>query len=142
MAGQFAFAELVGCRLPIQLASLGGPVGTPELAGAVSEAGGLGMVPNPSSAEDVEQLLARARSVTSQPLGIGFLVPFAGREAVAAAPARANVVEFFSGRPDRDQVALGSSDGALVGWQSGSAEEAVAAVGGGGGHGVRLGYRG
>src|SRR3954454_14078737 len=128
MAGQFAFAELVGCRLPIQLASLGGPVGTPELAGAVSEAGGLGMVPNPSSAEEVEQLLTRAQGVTSQPLGIGFLVPFAGREAVAAAAARANVVEFFYGRPDRDQVALGSADGALVGWQSGSAEEAIAAV--------------
>src|SRR3954453_1580225 len=128
MASQFAFAELVGGRLPIQRASLGGPVGTPELAAAVSEAGGLGMIPNPSSAEEVERLVTAARNVTSEPLGIGFLVPFAGREAVAAAGATANVVEFFYGQPDRDLVALGTADGALVGWQTGSAEEAIAAV--------------
>ncbi len=38
------FTELVGCRLPFQLAVLGG-VGTVALAQAVEEAGGLGMVP-------------------------------------------------------------------------------------------------
>lgn len=52
------FTDLVGCRLPLQLASLGGPVGTPALAAAVSEAGGLGMIPNPSSAAEVEQRIA------------------------------------------------------------------------------------
>jgi NAD(P)H-dependent flavin oxidoreductase YrpB (nitropropane dioxygenase family) len=103
-------------------------VGTPELAAAVSAAGGLGMLPNPSSAEEVERLVAQAHGMTSEPLGIGFLVPFAATEAVATAGATANVVEFFYGQPDRDQVALGHADGALVGWQTGSAEEAVAAV--------------
>jgi NAD(P)H-dependent flavin oxidoreductase YrpB (nitropropane dioxygenase family) len=49
MAADGSFTGLVGCRLPIQLASLGGPIGTQELAGAVSNAGGLGMIPNPSS---------------------------------------------------------------------------------------------
>jgi len=38
------FTRLVGCRLPFQLAALGG-VGTTELAAAVSAGGGLGMVP-------------------------------------------------------------------------------------------------
>ena len=38
------FTHLVGCRLPFQLAVLGG-VGTTELAAAVSAGGGLGMVP-------------------------------------------------------------------------------------------------
>ena len=38
------FTELVGCRFPFQLAVLGG-IGTVELARAVEEAGGLGMVP-------------------------------------------------------------------------------------------------
>lgn len=123
-----AFVDLVGCRLPIQLASLGGPVGTPELAAAVSEAGGLGMIPNPASADEVERLMSAARAVTSGPLGIGFLVPFVETEAVSAAAANANVVEFFYGDPERDLVRLGKADGALVGWQTGSAAEAAAAV--------------
>jgi NAD(P)H-dependent flavin oxidoreductase YrpB (nitropropane dioxygenase family) len=38
------FTRLVGCRLPFQLAVLGG-VGTTELAAAVAMGGALGMVP-------------------------------------------------------------------------------------------------
>ena len=41
------FCQLVGCDLPLQLASLGGRIGTPVLAAAVASAGGLGMIPNP-----------------------------------------------------------------------------------------------
>ena len=37
------FTELVGCRIPIQQAGMGGTAG-PELAVAVAEAGGLGML--------------------------------------------------------------------------------------------------
>src|SRR4051812_23899264 len=83
--GTGSFTDLVGCQLPLQLASLGGPVGTPSLAVAVSEAGGLGMIPNPSSALEVEQLVERARALTTRPLGVGFLIPFVSREAVDAA---------------------------------------------------------
>lgn len=128
MAADRAFAELVGCRLPIQLASLGGAIGTPELAAAVSNAGGLGMIPNPSSAAEVERLLASARDLTSEPLGVGFLVPFVVREAVDAAAASADVVEFFYGDPTADVVRLAAAHGALVGWQTGSVEEAARAV--------------
>src|SRR5271165_6668854 len=39
-----AFTDLVGCTLPIQLAAMGG-VGSAELAAAVANAGGLGMLP-------------------------------------------------------------------------------------------------
>ena len=42
--GATRFTNLVGCTLPVQLAAMGG-VGTTELAAAVAEAGGLGMVP-------------------------------------------------------------------------------------------------
>jgi nitronate monooxygenase len=128
MAADRAFAELVGCRLPIQLASLGGPIGTPELAAAVSNAGGLGMIPNPTSAADVERVLTAARGLTSEPLGVGFLVPFVVREAVDAAAASADVVEFFYGDPTADVVRLAAAHGAPVGWQTGSAEEAASAV--------------
>ena len=128
MTAETAFTELVGCQLPIQLASLGGPVGTPELATAVSEAGGLGMIPNPISAADVEHQVAAVRAVTAQPVGVGFLVPFLTREAVMAAAASANVVEFFYGDPTRELAGLAGDRGAIVGWQVGSAAEAAAAV--------------
>ncbi len=39
-----SFTRLVGCRAPIQLAVMGGGTGTPQLAAAVSDAGGLGML--------------------------------------------------------------------------------------------------
>jgi nitronate monooxygenase len=38
-----AFTEMFGCRVPIQLAGMGA-ASTPELAAAVSNAGGLGML--------------------------------------------------------------------------------------------------
>src|SRR6266849_3588210 len=59
------FTDLIGCRLPFQLAVLGG-VGTVELAKAVEQAGGLGMVPR--------------RVMVPEPragaLGKGFLIPY------------------------------------------------------------------
>jgi nitronate monooxygenase len=128
MAADGAFTGLVGCQLPIQLASLGGPIGTPELAGAVSNAGGLGMIPNPSSAVEVERVLTIARGLTSGPLGVGFLVPFVVREAVDEAAESADVVEFFYGDPTAELVRLAGARDARVGWQAGSAEEAAGAV--------------
>src|SRR3954463_16546581 len=102
--GSEGFTGLVGCRLPLQLASLGGPVGTPELAAAVSGAGGLGMIPNPASAADVERVVTKVRELPSQPIGIGFLVPFVSQQAVGAAATTADVVEFFYGDPQRDLI--------------------------------------
>lgn len=128
MAADGAFTGLVGCQLPIQLASLGGPIGTPELAGAVSNAGGLGMIPNPSSAVEVQRVLTIARGLTSGPLGVGFLVPFVVREAVDEAAESADVVEFFYGDPTAELVRLAGARDARVGWQVGSAEEAAGAV--------------
>lgn len=126
-----SFTELVGCRLPIQSASLGGPISAGRLAAAVSEAGGLGMMANPDSAADVHKLVDDARALTALPIGIGFLVPFVVAEAVEAAAALIEVVEFFYGDPDPELVALARSNGAIVGWQTGSAAEAGAAVGAG-----------
>jgi NAD(P)H-dependent flavin oxidoreductase YrpB (nitropropane dioxygenase family) len=121
------FCELVGCELPVQLASLGGPIGTPRLAAAVSAAGGLGMIPNPSLG-DVEREVATARGLTSGPIGVGFLIPFVARDAVEAAARAAQVVEFFYGDPDAEMVRLAKRHGAVVGWQVGSAAEAKGAV--------------
>jgi nitronate monooxygenase len=122
-----AFTDLVNCHVPIQLASMGA-IGTPALAAAVSEAGGLGMIANPFSAAEVERRMEEARALTSQTLGIGFLIPFVDREAVQVAGACADVVEFFYGDPDPDLVRVAGVGGALVGWQTGSAAEARAAA--------------
>ncbi|MFN2616519.1 MAG: NAD(P)H-dependent flavin oxidoreductase [Thermoleophilaceae bacterium] len=123
-----SFLDLVGCRMPIQAASLGGPIATPRLAAAVSEAGGLGMIANPSSGAEVQRLVQDARARTSQPIGVGFLIPFVVAEAVEAAAASVEVVEFFYGDPDRELVELAGGEGAVVGWQTGSADEARVAA--------------
>jgi nitronate monooxygenase len=128
MVSDRSFTDLVGCLLPIQSAALGGPISTPALAAAVSEAGGLGMIANPSSAAEVRQLVRQARALTSSAIGIGFLIPFVVAEAVQAAAETARVVEFFYGEPDRELIRLARGHGAVVGWQTGSAAEARAAA--------------
>ena len=94
----------------------------------MSRAGGLGMIPNPTSAAEVVELLGRARALTDGSVGVGFLVPFLRRDAVEAAALHADVVEFFYGDPDLDLVRIASGGDAVVGWQVGSAAEAVAAI--------------
>jgi len=86
------------------------------------------MIPNPSSAADVERCVEDARTLTRQPIGIGFLIPFLASDALEAAAGAVEVVEFFCGDPDPDCVRIARRHGALVGWQTGSAVEAVAAV--------------
>jgi nitronate monooxygenase len=104
-----AFTDLVSCRLPIQLASMG-LIGTPALAAAVSEAGGLGMIANPPSAAEVKRNMQSARAITSRSIGIGFLVPFVVKEAVEAAGVSADVVEFFYGDPGDPSVRAAATD--------------------------------
>jgi len=111
------FTELVGCRLPFQLAVLGG-VGTIELARAVEQAGGLGMVPR---RVDVPQPRAGA-------LGKGFLIPYLPPlEEVIEDIRGLRVTEFFWGEPDAALAAAVHAAGSLVSWQIGSAEEAHSA---------------
>jgi NAD(P)H-dependent flavin oxidoreductase YrpB (nitropropane dioxygenase family) len=86
------------------------------------------MIANPSSVTEVEQQVQDARARTVEPIGIGFLIPFVEADAVEAAAASVQVVEFFYGDPDRELVRLAKANGASVGWQTGSATEACAAV--------------
>ena len=111
------FTRLVGCRLPFQLAVLGG-VGTTDLAAAIAIGGGLGMVPY-----GVEPPRAKLG-----PSGIGFLIPYSPPvEVIAREARRARVVEFFEGDPEESLVGAGHAGGALVAWQVGSVDEGRAA---------------
>jgi nitronate monooxygenase len=110
----------------MQLAAMGG-VATPELTAAVTAAGGLGML-SIGTPSQIEQNLALVRSETDGPVGVGFLVPFLDRSALEVAARDADVVEFFYGDPDADVIAAARRGRAsIVGWQTGSLAEAVAA---------------
>jgi nitronate monooxygenase len=130
------FTELVGCRLPIQQAGMGA-VASPELAAAVSEAGGLGMLgmarSGGTTVRGLRKQLDRLSTLTMKPFGINFIVtPQSLAEAEAGcfelAASSTRVVEFFYGWPNRELADLVHRGGALVSWQVGSREEAVAAA--------------
>ena len=123
-----SFTDLVGCALPLQLAGMGS-VSSVELASAVTDAGGLGMLGVAGiSAAVVEERLAVLSKSTSGPVGANFIVPFLDVDAVKLASRRCRVVEFFYGDPDAALVDIVHDGGALASWQVGSADEAFAAV--------------
>src|SRR3954452_12966914 len=88
------FTDLVGCRLPIQQAGMGGGVCTPALAAAVARAGGLGMLGAARlSVGDINAQLAAAReSAEGCVIGVNFLMPFLDQDAFDAAADLAPVV--------------------------------------------------
>jgi nitronate monooxygenase len=130
------FTKLVGCTLPIQQAGMGA-ASPPELAAAVSEEGGLGMLGtargglNPST---LAALLDRTRELTSRPFGVNFIIrpgsvaAQSPREFVEQAAKVGRVVEFFYADPNAEFVRIVHDQGALASWQVGSAEEALKAV--------------
>ena len=62
--------------VPIVAAPMAGGPGTPELAAAVSNAGGLGFIPaGHRPAEDFAEDFAAARAATTGPLGVNLFVP-------------------------------------------------------------------
>jgi NAD(P)H-dependent flavin oxidoreductase YrpB (nitropropane dioxygenase family) len=123
------FTELLGCRVPLQQAPMGG-VTTPELVAAVAGAGAVGMVPAqmlPAAA--LEALLDDLAARTSGVVGVTFLLPFGADPAcVEVAAAKARLVDFYYGDPDPGLVARVHDGGALASWQAGSVAEAVAAA--------------
>src|SRR5690242_19989855 len=118
------FTELVGCDVPLQLAPMG-QVCTPELIGAVTAAGAMGMTgiplaPPPVVASALDALLAPAKG----PVGFNVLMPFLDRDVVDIAAHRCRVVDFYHGAVDATLVAQVHDVGALAGWQVCSLEEA------------------
>ncbi len=127
------FTELIGCTVPIQQAAMGG-IATPELAAAVSEAGGLGMLGTTRSGitpETLSGLIADTQALTTRQFGVNFIASPAqlavlDSTCIDIAATSARVVEFFFGEPDRDLVARVHAGGALV-RQVGSRDGAIVA---------------
>jgi NAD(P)H-dependent flavin oxidoreductase YrpB (nitropropane dioxygenase family) len=110
--------ERLGLDVPIVQAGMGGGVVGPELAAAVSEAGGLGTLAM-TAPEVLERDLAAMRDLTARPVAVNVLLPFARRAHWRVAD-RADLVVTFWGRPRR------RTDGLWV-HQCGSLDEARAA---------------
>jgi nitronate monooxygenase len=125
-----SFTRLVGCRHPLQQAAMGG-VARPELAGAVAAAGALGMLCEFDVDPATKRMTAALELAGGGAVGMGFFghwmePDFATFEEAAA---RLRVVEVFWTEPDAELVERARSAGpALVAWQVGSAESALAAA--------------
>ena len=124
------FLEGLGVELPVVQAGMGGGLAPPELAVAVSEAGGLGTIgflaPDGLRAE-----IAAARERTRKPVAVNLLLPFARRAHFEAASA-ADVLVTFWGTPKRQAAGpwvhqVGSVDEALAARAAGA--DAVIAQG-------------
>lgn len=121
------FTDLVGCRVPVQLAPMGG-IGTHALIRAVVEAGAMGMAAFPLQPPDAvaTQLDALADVV---PLGVNFLVPLLADPAIVTIAAeRGRLVDFYHASPDPKLVGLAKVHGVAVAWQVGSVDDARKAV--------------
>ena len=129
------FTELVGCELAVQQAAMS-RTATPQLAAAVSNAGGLGMLAmGRSGLGAARRQFDAVPELTDRPVGAGFIVEFLDLDVLAEAAARLPVVEFFWGWPDPDLV----HPGPITGWQVGTVDEARAAVDAGCGYVVAQG---
>ncbi|HKC50928.1 MAG TPA: nitronate monooxygenase [Myxococcota bacterium] len=122
-----AFTKLVGASVPIQVASMPG-FSTPELLCAVAGAGAVAMVGGGlMPAKSLEALLERLPRDTPGAIGVNFLVPFLDPDCIPIAARGASIVEFFYGEPNARWVEQAHALGALVSWQVGSVDEAIAA---------------
>jgi nitronate monooxygenase len=90
--------DLVGIEAPVVLAPMGGAV-TPALAAAVSNAGGLGLLPLTwTSAEEIAAVVDETRRHTERPFGVNLGLAWDQRERLASALAvGVRVVSFFWG---------------------------------------------
>jgi nitronate monooxygenase len=118
--------DLLGCRLPIQLAPMGSVSATARLPLAVAAAGGHAMYPAlglpPAALSPVLDALGATRAY-----GVNFIVGLMHPGALELAVARAPYVDFFLADPDPQLVQRVHAGGARCGWQVESAAEARAA---------------
>jgi len=122
------FTERVGVTLPIVQAPMGG-VGGPELAAAVSNAGGLGMLAlSWHPPEAVRAAIRQTRALTDKPFGVNLVLAFPQAERLAVClEEKVPAVSFFWGDP-APHVAACHAAGAIVLCTVASAAQARAAT--------------
>ncbi|WP_406860847.1 nitronate monooxygenase [Streptomyces sp. HUAS MG47] len=97
------------CRYPIVQAPMAGGGSCPQLAGAVSEAGGLGfLAAGYKTAGSMYQEIKQLRGLTGQPFGVNLFLPQTGQ---TADPAAIEVYRHqLAGEADWYDTALGDAD--------------------------------
>jgi len=120
--------DLAGIEKPIVLAPMGGAV-TPEMAAAVSNAGGLGMLAlSWGSPEAVRQDIRRTRALTDKPFGVNLVLEYDQRERFAVClEENVPVLSFFWG-DSAPFVDPAHEAGAIVMHTASSAAEARAVL--------------
>jgi NAD(P)H-dependent flavin oxidoreductase YrpB (nitropropane dioxygenase family) len=120
--------ELLGIEAPIVLAPMGGAV-SPALTAAVSNAGGLGVIPlSHGTPDEVRGSVAEITALTDRPFGVNLILEWDQRERLAAAlDAGAPAISLFWGDVS-DLVPQAHDAGALVFVSVGSVDEAVRAA--------------
>ncbi len=121
---QTSLCDLLNIELPIIQAPIGGAA-TPALAAAVSNAGGLGMLPLTfDEPETVRDLIRQTRQLTARPFGANFILQWPQQERLQACLEEGvPVVSFFWGDPS-PYIAAVHAAGSLVMQTVGSAAEA------------------
>ena len=116
--------KLLGIELPIIQAPMGG-VATPALAAAVSNAGGLGMLPLTwHSLQEVRGAIRQTRQLTDRPFGVNLILQWPQQERLEVCLEEGvPVVSFFWGDPSL-YVAAAHTAGSLVMHIVGNAAEA------------------
>jgi NAD(P)H-dependent flavin oxidoreductase YrpB (nitropropane dioxygenase family) len=117
--------DVLGITHPIVLAGMGGGT-NPELVGAVSEAGGLGILAcSWSEPDDIRAAIADIRARTARPFGVNFVLGQADPEKIELAIAeRVPVISLFRGTDPTDIVARAHAAGLVVTHQVTTEEEA------------------
>lgn len=127
-----AFTELVGIDHPVVSAGMGGGAAGGELAGAVSEAGGLGVIgASWLDAEAMRAEVERARELTAKPFGVNLLL--FGNEALIDPVLELGPAVFSTAWPRDDQdlaaiFARAHERGAKVMHMVATLPDAIAAV--------------
>ena len=123
------FTTLIGVRHPIVLGGMGPPSTSPELVGAVSNAGGLGILGcSGLRATQIQERAARIRELTSAPFGLNLLLFLSSDEAVAAILAERPAVASFAwahvDQPLEPIFARAKAAGSLVMYMASAVPEA------------------
>ena len=97
---QTSLCSLLNIELPIVQAPMGGVV-SPALAAAVSNAGGLGMLPLTwHNIEEVRRVIRQTRQLTDRPFGVNLILHWPQQERLKVCLEEGiRVVSFFWGDP-------------------------------------------